>query len=169
MQSVPRLVIGAPHGRSGKTTITMGLVAAFRSEKGLSVQPFKKGPDFIDPGWLSRVAGRECRNLDVFLMGPDNVAASFLTHSAGVDLALVEGAEQGRVLGQVGQHPQLYLRVVRGQEQPSLGRHEGLAHLPPQLGTHGDVLEVGIAAAQPSGGKGKTGGGRRFGYGHPVV
>lgn len=92
MQSVPRLVIGAPHGRSGKTTITMGLLAAFRSEKGLSVQPFKKGPDFIDPGWLSLVAGRDCRNLDIFLMGPDNVAASFLAHSAGVDLALVEGA-----------------------------------------------------------------------------
>ncbi|MGQ9825131.1 MAG: cobyrinate a,c-diamide synthase [Desulfotomaculales bacterium] len=92
MQAVPRLVIGAPHGRSGKTTVTLGLLAALRSEKGLVVQPFKKGPDFIDPGWLSRVAGRDCRNLDVFLMSPENIAASFLTGSAGADLALVEGA-----------------------------------------------------------------------------
>ncbi|MGB9847122.1 MAG: cobyrinate a,c-diamide synthase, partial [Desulfotomaculales bacterium] len=92
LQAVPRLVIGAPHGRSGKTTVTLGLLAALRSEKGLVVQPFKKGPDFIDPGWLSRVAGRDCRNLDVFLMGSENIAASFLTGSAGADLALVEGA-----------------------------------------------------------------------------
>ncbi|MCL6447942.1 MAG: hydrogenobyrinic acid a,c-diamide synthase (glutamine-hydrolyzing) [Armatimonadetes bacterium] len=92
MPFVPRLVIGAPHGRSGKTTVAVGLLASLISEKGLTVQPFKKGPDFIDPGWLSRVAGRECRNLDSFLMDRENILASFLTYTAGADLGIVEGA-----------------------------------------------------------------------------
>ncbi len=92
MRSVPRLVIGAPHGRSGKTTVTLGLVASLANGRGLTVQPFKKGPDFIDPGWLSRVAGRECRNLDGFLMSRETILASFLTHSAGADIGVVEGA-----------------------------------------------------------------------------
>jgi len=92
MRAIPRLVIGAPHGRSGKTTATIGLLAALVSEKGLSVQPFKKGPDFIDPGWLTRVAGRECRNLDSFLMDRADILASFLTSAAGADLGVVEGA-----------------------------------------------------------------------------
>ncbi|MEW6273844.1 MAG: cobyrinate a,c-diamide synthase [Bacillota bacterium] len=92
MRSLPRLVIGAPHGRSGKTTVTIGLLASLAGEKGLAVQPFKKGPDFIDPGWLSRVAGRECRNLDSFLMGAKKILASFLTYTTGADVGVVEGA-----------------------------------------------------------------------------
>ncbi|MEW6426328.1 MAG: cobyrinate a,c-diamide synthase [Bacillota bacterium] len=92
MRSLPRLVIGAPHGRSGKTTVAIGLLASLAGEKGLAVQPFKKGPDFIDPGWLSRVAGRECRNLDSFLMGAEKILASFLTYTAGAGVGVVEGA-----------------------------------------------------------------------------
>ena len=87
----PRLVIAAPHGRSGKTTITIALGRAL-SERGMVVQPFKKGPDFIDPSWLSVACGRACRNLDAFMMGHEAVAASFAKASHDADVALIEGA-----------------------------------------------------------------------------
>lgn len=89
---IPRLVIGAPQGRSGKTTVTMGLLAALVNRRGLRVQPYKKGPDFIDPGWLTRVTGRPCRNLDTFLMSREVIRRSFLRHARGADIAVVEGA-----------------------------------------------------------------------------
>lgn len=88
---IPRLVIGAPHGRSGKTTVTMGLLAALVS-RGLTVQPFKKGPDFIDPSWLTKVTGRACRNLDSFLMSRETIKTSLVNNSSGADISVVEGA-----------------------------------------------------------------------------
>jgi cobyrinic acid a,c-diamide synthase len=87
----PRFVIGAPQGRSGKTTvslaITLGLV-----RRGLKVRCFKKGPDFIDPSWLRKASGQDCHNLDGFMMPQDVVKGVFATRSAGNDVALVEGA-----------------------------------------------------------------------------
>ena len=89
--AIPRLVIGAPQGRSGKTTVTLGLCAALAG-RGLAVQPFKKGPDYIDPSWLSEAAGRPCRSLDPFFCGDDErLIAAFLAGVAGADIAIVEG------------------------------------------------------------------------------
>ena len=59
--------------------------------RGLAVQPFKKGPDYIDPLWLARAAGRACYNLDFFTMSDAEILASFATRSAGADLSLIEG------------------------------------------------------------------------------
>jgi len=85
-----RLLISAAHKSSGKTTVTLGLCAALR-ERGLSVQPFKKGPDYIDPMWLGLAAGRPCYNLDFYLMPPAEMRGLFDSHRAGADLSLIEG------------------------------------------------------------------------------
>jgi cobyrinic acid a,c-diamide synthase len=77
-------------GGSGKTFISLGLAAAWR-KKGYSVAPFKKGPDYIDAAWLSRAAGRSCRNLDLFLMLPQTVLHSFARSVGPNQLALIEG------------------------------------------------------------------------------
>lgn len=89
--NIPRLVIAAPQGRSGKTTISVGLMAALTA-KGLAVQAFKKGPDYIDPSWLTMVTGRQCRNLDSFMMGREALRQSFVRHARGADIGIVEGA-----------------------------------------------------------------------------
>jgi cobyrinic acid a,c-diamide synthase len=85
-----RLLISAAHKSSGKTTVTLGLARALRN-RGMAVQPFKKGPDYIDPMWLSLAAGRACRNLDFNLMTSEEVAAEFARHAGGAGLALIEG------------------------------------------------------------------------------
>ncbi len=84
------LLISAAHKSSGKTTLAVGLCAALAA-RGLRVQPFKKGPDYIDPMWLARASGRPCFNLDPYLMHDTEIAASFARHAADADIALVEG------------------------------------------------------------------------------
>lgn len=86
----PRLIIAGLSGDSGKTIVSLGLIAALRRQ-GLTVAPFKKGPDYIDPAWLGFVAGTPCRNLDTYLVAADDVQRSFLSHAAHADIAVVEG------------------------------------------------------------------------------
>lgn len=88
--SLPRLVIAGISGDSGKTLLSLALVAGFK-KGGKSVAPFKKGPDYIDPAWLSAIAATPCRNLDTFLVPADKVHSSFLKYSQGFDLSLIEG------------------------------------------------------------------------------
>lgn len=85
-----RLLISAAHKSSGKTTVSIGLCAALAA-RGLSVQPFKKGPDYIDPMWLSLASGRACHNLDFYMQSHDEIRASFARHATGADISLVEG------------------------------------------------------------------------------
>lgn len=86
----PALLVSAAHKSSGKTTVTLGLAAALTA-RGCAVQPFKKGPDYIDPMWLALAAGRPCLNLDPVLMGWDEIAATFAERMRGAQLGLVEG------------------------------------------------------------------------------
>ncbi|MFZ5524408.1 MAG: cobyrinate a,c-diamide synthase [Pseudomonadota bacterium] len=82
------MLISAAHKSSGKTMVSIGLCAALK-KRGHAVQPFKKGPDYIDPMWLSMASGHACRNLDLYLMERDDIVATFTRHSAEVNL--VEG------------------------------------------------------------------------------
>ena len=77
-------------GGSGKTIMSIGLIRAWRNA-GRSVSPFKKGPDYIDAGWLALSAGRPCYNLDTFLVDKARVLRSFLNHTGPDDIAVVEG------------------------------------------------------------------------------
>jgi cobyrinic acid a,c-diamide synthase len=86
----PRIIISALKGGSGKTVISLGLAAAWR-KKGYRVAPFKKGPDFIDAGWLAVAAARPCHNLDPFFMTHQQIVQSFLNNSADADLSVIEG------------------------------------------------------------------------------
>lgn len=88
--SFPRIIISAAHRSSGKTTISIGLCAAL-TQSALKVQPFKKGPDYIDPMWLSGAAGRDCHNLDFFMMGVDKIISTFQWVSRDADLSIIEG------------------------------------------------------------------------------
>ena len=85
-----RVLISAAHKSSGKTTISIGLCAALK-QRGLIVQPFKKGPDYIDPMWLSQASGRACRNLDLYLMEQKDVVATFRRHAPAEGISIVEG------------------------------------------------------------------------------
>ncbi len=85
-----RLLVSAAHKSSGKTTITLGLCAALAA-RGLVVQPFKKGPDYIDPMWLGLASGRPCYNLDPHLMDDAAMARCFEQGRAGAQITLVEG------------------------------------------------------------------------------
>ncbi|MCR5440460.1 MAG: cobyrinate a,c-diamide synthase [Selenomonas sp.] len=88
--SIPRIVIGATQSGSGKTTIVTGLLAALK-ERGLKVQSFKVGPDYIDPGYHKLASGRTAHNLDTWLTPEQAVPAIFAAACEGADIAVVEG------------------------------------------------------------------------------
>lgn len=82
--------ISAAHKSSGKTTLSIGLCAALR-EQGHVVQPFKKGPDYIDPLWLAQAAGRPCYNLDFYTMQRSEIDELFAYAMQGADIGVIEG------------------------------------------------------------------------------
>jgi len=86
----PRLVIAGTHSGVGKTTVTLALLAALQ-QRGRRVQPFKIGPDFIDPGHHTALVGRRSRNLDGWMLGPDINRQIFLHAATGADLSVIEG------------------------------------------------------------------------------
>ena len=86
----PRIVIAATQSGSGKTTLTCGILSDLR-RKGLRVQAYKAGPDYIDPGYLGLASGRPAHNLDTWLMDAPAMKRLFAETAQGADLAVIEG------------------------------------------------------------------------------
>jgi cobyrinic acid a,c-diamide synthase len=84
------IVVAGLSGGAGKSVVAVGLVAAY-ARQGHTVMPFKKGPDYIDAGWLQLAAGKPCYNLDPYLMDPETIRYSFAQHSAEAEVAIIEG------------------------------------------------------------------------------
>ena len=82
--------MAALRGGAGKTILTSGIIAALK-KNGKTVAPFKKGPDYIDAGWLSLAAGRPCYNLDTYLISDERILHSFLSRATDCDLTVIEG------------------------------------------------------------------------------
>ncbi|MFN3395566.1 MAG: cobyrinate a,c-diamide synthase [Thermodesulfovibrionales bacterium] len=87
---MPGIIIAGTHSGCGKTTITLGIMAALK-KKGFTVQPFKTGPDFIDAGLHRLVTGRPSINLDIWMCGKDYVRNCFCRYSSDADISIIEG------------------------------------------------------------------------------
>jgi cobyrinic acid a,c-diamide synthase len=90
LKKYPRIMIAGLSGDSGKTLVSCGLLAEMKS-RGLNLGVFKKGPDYIDPAWLSLAGGTITRNLDTYLMGAEKVRKLFLRNAKDKDLSFIEG------------------------------------------------------------------------------
>ena len=166
------LVIAGTQSGVGKTTVTLGLLAALR-RRGLVVQPFKVGPDFIDPGHHTRAAGRVSRNLDGWMLSREANAALFCRQARGADVAVVEGvmglfdgydgssdagstAQMAKWLGL----PVLLVVDARAMARSAAALVHGFASFDPDLSlagvifnrigspTHLEYLQQGLAALQ---------------------
>lgn len=90
MKAYPRLIISALRGGSGKTLISLGIIAALK-RRGINVSPFKKGPDYIDAGWLELAAQKTCHHLDTFLIPAEQILKTFARNFVDDSIAVIEG------------------------------------------------------------------------------
>lgn len=144
-----RLLISAAHKSSGKTTITLGLCAALR-RRGLTVQPFKKGPDYIDPMWLSRAAARSCHNLDFQTQSETELRDTFARYPADVriiegnmglfDSIDVEGRHSNAALAGLLQTPVILVVNVLGMTRSVVPIILGYQHFDPSIRIAGVIL-----------------------------
>ena len=115
--ALPRLCVTALAGGGGKTLLTLGLAGALRRQ-GLTVQPFKKGPDYIDAAWLALAAGRPCTNLDPYFLPPERLRALFV-HTLRTACAVFSGPGGADAAGQAAS----VLGLVEGNRgRPGRGR-----------------------------------------------
>src|SRR2546426_7901346 len=173
----PRLVIAGTQSGVGKTTVTLALLAALK-ERGRRVQPFKVGPDFIDPGHHAAVTGRPSRNLDGWMLGPAVCRQVFLRAAADADVSIIEGVmglfdgsspvtESGSTaeLAKLLQAPVLLVIDGSAMARSAAALVSGYARFDPNLRIAGVLFnkvggaghyhllkEAGGAAAQPPGG-----------------
>lgn len=151
--NIPGLLISAPASGTGKTTVALGLLAAFRA-RGLVVQPFKSGPDYIDPAFHTAASGRASVNLDSWAMAPGRIAG-LAGAAEGADLVIAEGsmglydgvarpgeagsgasADVAMMMG----WPVVLVLDVSGQAQTAAAVAQGLARFRPGLPVAGVIL-----------------------------
>lgn len=145
--STPAFVISGTSSGSGKTTIALGLMAAFK-EKGYEVQPFKCGPDFIDPGLHHLVTGTVSRNLDLWMTGEEFTRKTFDAHCSKADLAIVEGVmgmyDGGRsssgTLAEFLDIPNILVLDVRSMAESAAAIVKGFETLTPSSSLAGVIL-----------------------------
>ena len=89
-RKIPQFMIAAPASGSGKTTVSIGLMQCL-AQKGLKVQPFKCGPDYIDTKFHQKVCNAPSYNLDSFFASPDHIRNLYAEHSQNADICIVEG------------------------------------------------------------------------------
>lgn len=89
-KTLPRIIVSGLKGGGGKTILSLSLCSAWKS-KGKNVTAFKKGPDYIDAGWLAQASGSPCYNLDLFMMDRRQITDSFFSHAGDTDVAVIEG------------------------------------------------------------------------------
>jgi cobyrinic acid a,c-diamide synthase len=87
----PLLIIAGTTSGVGKTTVSLAIMHAFKNKKGLLVQPFKVGPDFIDPSYHKIITGKESRTLDGWFMGNDGIVTTVEKATIDVDIGVIEG------------------------------------------------------------------------------
>ncbi|MEZ5797550.1 MAG: cobyrinate a,c-diamide synthase [Paracoccaceae bacterium] len=149
----PGLIISAPASGTGKTTVTLGLLAAFRAA-GVAVQPFKSGPDYIDPAFHAAAAGQPSVNLDTWAMGRDRIL-SLVGAAEPAELILAEGSMglfDGVVKpGECGNGssadlaaltgwPVVLVLDVSGQAQTAAAVAQGMARFRPDVAVAGVIL-----------------------------
>lgn len=146
-----RIFISAAHKSSGKTTLSIGLCAAL-SARGLDVQPFKKGPDYIDPMWLAQASGNPCYNLDFNTMSADEVLCKVQQQSYLSDITLIEankglydgmaldGSDSNAALARLTQSPIVLVIDTRGTTRGIAPLLLGYQHFDPTLQIAGVIL-----------------------------
>jgi len=148
------LIVAAPRSGAGKTTVALGLMRAFR-RRGLVVQPFKCGPDYIDPAFHAVATGRPSYNLDTWAMAKGTLADLVARHAAGADIAVVEGvmglfdgvAQPGQTargatadLAALFGWPVLLVLDVSGQTETAAAVAAGCARYRDDVGIAGVIL-----------------------------
>ena len=151
--TAPGLIISAPASGTGKTTLMLGLLGAFRAE-GLAVQPFKCGPDYIDPAFHCAASGRKSYNLDSWAMGADRIAR-LIRAAEGADLAVAEGsmglfdgvARPGETgtgasadISAMTGWPVVLILDVSGQAQSAAAVAKGFTQMRPDVALAGVIL-----------------------------
>jgi cobyrinic acid a,c-diamide synthase len=151
MSTFPRLLISAAHKSSGKTTLSIGLCAALRN-LGLAVQPFKKGPDYIDPLWLGEAAGRPCHNLDFQTQRNEEIRRAVQDEAEDADISLIEGnkglydgmdltgGNSNAALAHLLDAPVLLVLDTRGMTRGVAPLVLGYRHFDPELKIAGVIL-----------------------------
>lgn len=148
------LVVAAPRSGAGKTTVTLGLMRALR-RRGLVVQPFKCGPDYIDPAFHAVAAGRPSYNLDTWAMAAGTLSDLVARHASGADVSVAEGvmglfdgvADPGQTargatadLAALFGWPVLLVLDVSGQTETAAAVAAGCAHYRDDVGVAGVIL-----------------------------